>query len=234
MFFSLIIVFLLIIGLSGGGDFQESALEAQGVVEKSRYPYLLYLPKRYSKDQGKKWPLMIYLHGKSRRGDDLEKLKRYGPPAMISRGKEFPFIVASPQCPINESWNNDTWFISLYRELVRKYRIDSDRIYLMGMSLGGSGVWYTARKFPEYFAAIIPICGGGNPRLVCRIKNIPVWVFHGANDRIVPPERSKKMVDALKRCGGKVKLTLLENKGHDLHQVFHDERIYKWLLKHKK
>ena len=228
----------MIISLGGAddikGNIRGSASKVQEVYEKSRYKYLLYLPAGYNNSDERTWPLMIYLHGKSRRGDDLEKLKRYGPPAMIKRGREFPFIVASPQCPINESWNNDKWFIPFINELKGKYRVDSDRIYLVGMSLGGSGVWYTARKFPEYFAAIIPICGGGNPKLICEIKHIPVWAFHGEKDRIVPPEKSKNMVDALRRCGGDARLTLLKDKGHDLHQVFHDDKIYEWLLKHRK
>jgi predicted peptidase len=234
LLFSIVLVFLMIISLSGLGDILGSASPSPEGNNRSRYHYLLYLPKEYKNEQEKKWPLMIYLHGRSRRGDDLEKLKRYGPPAMIKRGKEFPLIVASPQCPINESWNNDKWFVPLLNELKSKYRIDSNRIYLVGMSLGGSGVWYTATKFPEYIAAIIPICGAGNPRLVCKMKHIPVWAFHGDNDRIVPPEKSKKMVEALTRCGGKARLTLLKNKGHDLHRVFHNEKIYEWLLKYKK
>jgi predicted esterase len=201
---------------------------------QSIYDYLIYLPKEYKADIHKKWPLLIYLHGKSRRGNDLERLKRYGPPALIKRGKEFPFVVVSPQCPTSDTWNNDRWFIPLHRELTRKYRIDQDRIYLIGMSLGGYGVWYTATTYPEYFAAIVPICGGGNPKLACRIKHIPIWVFHGRKDKIVLPEKSAEMVAAVKSCGGKVRFTLLENMGHDLHLVFHNEKIYTWLLKQRK
>jgi predicted peptidase len=223
----------MIVSFSGLGTTKESTSIDFAVYSKSRYEYLLYLPRDYPNGE-KKWPLMIYLHGSSRRGSDIEKLKKYGPPAMIKRGKDFPFIIASPQCPVGESWNNDKWFGRLFKELTHKYRIDTDRVYLIGMSLGGSGVWYTARKFPDYFAAIIPICGGGDPRLICRIKHIPVWAFHGAQDKVVPPEKSKAMVDALKKCGGEVQLTLLKNRGHDIHEVFHDYKIYKWLLKHKR
>jgi predicted peptidase len=209
---------------------QDSVSDSPLAPEGSKYRYLLYLPKEYEKDGAKKWPLLIFLHGKSLRGNNLEKLKRYGLPELIKRGKEFPFIVVSPQCPLGKSWNNNEWFLPLYRELTKKYRIDLSRIYLTGMSLGGYGVWYTAIRYPEYFAAIIPLCGGGDAKSVCRIKHIPVWTFHGKEDRIVLPEESKKLVDALERCGGNVRFTLLDKKGHDLHHVFHDNRIYMWLL----
>ena len=202
--------------------------------EKSEFRYLLYLPKDYKDDISKKWPLLIYLHGKSARGDNLEKLKRYGPPELIKRGKEFPFIVASPQCPVGQSWNNDKWFLPFYRSLAGQYRIDPNRIYLIGMSLGAYGVWYTAIKYPEFFAAIMPLCGGGDANKVCKIKHIPVWIFHGKEDKIVSPEKSKIMADALEKCGGDVRFTLLEGKGHDLHRVFHDNKIYMWLLEQSK
>jgi len=234
LLFSVLISLLVYLCLEGLPNTQDCESGPSLAHEESEYRYLLYLPKEYEKDSTKKWPLLIFLHGKSLRGNNLQKLKRYGLPELIKRGKEFPFIVASPQCPLGRSWNNDEWFIPLYRELTQKYRIDPNRIYLTGMSLGGYGVWYTAIRYPEYFAAIMPLCGGGDAKSVCRIKHIPVWTFHGKEDKIVLPEESKKMVGALERCGGNVRFTLLEEKGHDLHRVFHDNKIYMWLLKQSK
>jgi predicted peptidase len=234
LIFSVLISPFVFLCLEGFPSARDCGSGPAPALEESKYRYLLYLPKEYEKERAKKWPLLIFLHGKSLRGNNLERLKRYGLPEMINRGKEFPFIVASPQCPLGTSWNNDGWFIPLYRELTQKYRIDRNRIYLIGMSLGGYGVWYTAIRYPEYFAAIMPLCGGGDAKKVCRIKHIPVWTFHGKEDRIVLPEESRKMVRALERCGGNIRFTLLEAKGHDLHRVFHDNKIYMWLLKHRK
>lgn len=204
------------------------------VERNTAYRYLLYLPKDYEKQPYKKWPLLVYLHGKSRRGYNLEKLKKYGPPYLVSKGWNFPFIIVSPQCPPDRNWNKDDWFPPLLKELSSKYRIDQNRIYLTGMSMGGSGVWSLAIKHPGYFAAAIPLCGGWSTKNVKAMKNIPVWAFHGALDDIVPPSKTEEMVLALRNAGGKVKYTKLAGKGHSIHKVYEYKEIYKWLLAHKK
>ncbi len=198
------------------------------------YRYLLYLPKDYGRQPSREWPLLVYLHGKSCRGYNLEKLKRYGPPYLVSEGWNFPFIIVSPQCPPDRIWNTDDWFPSLYKSLTNKYRIDRRRIYLTGMSMGGSGVWALAIKHPEYFAAAIPLCGGWRTKNIKAMKRMPVWAFHGANDNIVSPKETEKMVYALRDAGGKVRYSKLKGKGHSIHKVYEYREIYEWLLKHRK
>jgi len=217
-------------------DFGASYRNAGKVVLEGNtvYRYLLYLPKDYRKQPSRKWPLLVYLHGKSCRGYNLEKLKRYGLPYLVSEGWNFPFIIVSPQCPPDRIWNTDDWFPSLYKGLPSKYRIDRNRIYLTGMSMGGSGVWMLAIKHPEYFAAAIPLCGTWRTKNIKAMKNIPVWAFHGALDRIVYPRETEKMVHALRKAGGKVRYSKLEGKGHSIHMVYEHKEIYEWLLKFSK
>lgn len=217
-------------------DFGASYRNSGGAVveENTVYRYLLYLPKNYRKKPSKRWPLLVYLHGKSCRGYNLEKLKAYGPPYLVSEGWHFPFIIVSPQCPPDRIWDTDDWFPSLYKKLSGKYRIDESRIYLTGMSMGGSGVWALAIKRPEYFAAAVSLCGGWRTENIKAMKNIPVWAFHGAKDKIVSPRRTEKMVDALRNVGGKVRYSKIEGKGHSIHKVYEYKEVYKWLLKHRK
>ena len=143
--------------------------------------YLLYLPQDYGKDTSKVWPLMVFLHGSGEAGSDIEKVKMHGPPKLIEQGKQYPFIVVSPQAPENEGWEPQV-IIRMIRGLQSKYKIDKERIYLTGLSMGGFGTWNIASKFPSVFAAIAPVCGGGDTTQVMKLKHLPVWCFHGAKD----------------------------------------------------
>ncbi|MEI6138845.1 MAG: dienelactone hydrolase family protein [Mariniphaga sp.] len=205
------------------------------IKEKSKtYPYLAYLPNGYDKSDTKVWPLIIYLHGSSCKGNNLERLKKYGPPFYLDRGMDVDAIVISPQCPSNKNWTAGTWFESFYQELKVKYNIDPSRVYLTGMSLGGFGTWDLASRYPEYFAAIMPLCGGGQTRMVETIKDIPTWVFHGEVDRKVNLRRSQEMVGALQDLGSRPKFSVLKGQGHGIQKVYSDQNIYKWLLSQHK
>jgi predicted peptidase len=115
------------------------------------------------------------------------------------------------------------------------YRVDPDRIYLTGLSMGGSGTWTLAGEYPEYFAAIVPICGSGDPQDAKRLKELPIWVFHGAKDEAVPLSRSEEMVKALKEEGAEVKFTIYPEAGHDSWtETYNNPELYQWLLKHKR
>ncbi len=152
--------------------------------------YLLYLPPDYDKHD--KWPLVLFLHGAGERGDDLNAVKRHGPPKLIEGGKQFPFIVVSPQCPKDHWWNNELVSLTaLLDDVVAKHKVDPDRVYLTGLSMGGFGTSALAGYTPNRFAALIPICGGGEPLLARAIKHVPVWAFHGGKDPIVPVKRSE-------------------------------------------
>src|SRR6185436_9807540 len=158
--------------------------------------YLLYLPKDYEKQAA--WPLVLFLHGAGERGDDLELVKVHGPPKLIAQGKDFPFIVVSPQCP-KDKWWEPIELLALLDEVGGKYKVDANRVYVTGLSMGGFGSWRLAFQAPNRLAAIAPICGGGESYWTKNFTNLPVWAFHGAKDAGVPVERSQAMVDALKK-----------------------------------
>jgi predicted peptidase len=197
--------------------------------------YLLYLPADYDKDSKKKWPLIMFLHGAGERGNNLEVVKKHGPPKMIAQGKSFDFIVVSPQCPNDMWWPEQTdLLISLLDEIEAKYRVDTDRVYLTGLSMGGFGTWTLAEKYPKRFAAIAPICGGSERIGASRLKKVPVWAFHGAKDNTVPLIRSQEMVDAVKKAGGDAKLTVYPEAEHDSWtETYNNPELYQWFLSHK-
>ncbi len=194
--------------------------------------YLLYLPKDYA--QKESWPLLLFLHGAGERGDNLDRVKIHGPPKLIEAGKDFPFVVVSPQCPGNRWWQPEDLTV-LLDEIVEKHKIDKDRICVTGLSMGGFGTWSLAAATPERFAALVPICGGGDPIWARRLGHVAVWVFHGAKDPVVPLERSERMVEALKKAGGNVKFTVYPDAGHDSWTAaYNDPELYKWLLEQKR
>lgn len=199
--------------------------------------YLLYLPKDYGKEQDKKWPLILFLHGAGERGSDVNVVKKHGPPKLVQGDQETPakqFIVVSPQCPEGRWWQPQE-VIALLDEITEKYKVDQDRVYLTGLSMGGFGTWDTAMRFPDRFAAIAPICGGGEPRRVGAIKKMPTWVFHGEKDNVVPIAQSEEMVDALKRAGGDPKFTRYPEANHDSWTVtYNNPELYAWFLEHKR
>lgn len=199
---------------------------------KVEMDYLLYLPKDY--DTKESWPLVLFLHGAGERGDDLELVKKHGPPKLISEGKDFPFIVVSPQCP-KDRWWEPIELVALLDDLQSKLKVDEDRIYLTGLSMGGFGTWRLAAFAPDRFAAIAPICGGGETHWAKYIAPLPVWAFHGAKDKGVPLERSEKMVEAIKKQGGNPKLTVYPEAEHDSWtETYNNPKFYEWLLENKR
>lgn len=196
--------------------------------------YLQYLPEGYSDNEDSPWPLLVFLHGAGERGSDLEKLKLHGPPKLIEQGKDFPFIIISPQTPLNSWWRGETvaWII---QEIVQELNVDKSRIYLTGLSMGGFGTWDTAMRFPHLFAAIAPICGGGDVSMVHNLKNMPVWNFHGEKDNVVKIESSDLLVNKLKETNTDVKYTIYPEAFHDSWTVtYENEELYEWLLSHSK
>lgn len=202
---------------------------------KAALAYLLYLPKDYGKEKDKKWPLVMFLHGSGERGDNVQKVAIHGPPKLAATTKDFPFILVSPQCPANSHWRPAD-LSALLDEVSGKYGIDADRLYLTGLSLGGFGTFATAIAYPDKFAAIAPVCGGGNPEQANEIKDVPTWVFHGDADTAVSVEKSKDMVEAMKAAGApEAKLTIYPGVGHDSWtQTYNDPKLYEWLLSHKR
>lgn len=191
--------------------------------------YLLYLPKDYN-ETDKEFPLVLFLHGAGERGDDIEKVKIHGLPKLINEGKDFPFIVVSPQCPDRMFWNTDI-LSKLLDEIEANYRVDKNRIYVTGLSMGGHGTWSLAIEQPNRFAAIAPVCGWADTSKASTIAHIPTWVFHGAKDVVVPVKSSEDMVAALKNYGSNVKLTIYPEANHDSWtETYNNEELYKWFL----
>ena len=216
----------------GQGDAGQQKPAELDRTSKVTLKYLIYLPKDY--DQKKAWPVLLFLHGSGERGDNLDLVKKHGPPKLIAAGKQFPFIVVSPQCP-NGRWWQPMELATLLDEIVEKYKVDQDRIYVTGLSMGGFGTWSLAAYQPSRFAAIVPICGGGEVYWADTLAHIPAWVFHGGKDTGVPPERSKQMVEALKKDGGNPKLTIYPEAGHDSWTAaYNTPELYEWLLQQKR
>ena len=151
----------------------------------------------------------------------------------MAGGKKFPFILVSPQSP-GRGWNPDT-LSALLDDVEKNYRVDKNREYLTGLSMGGYGTWALAAAQPHRFAAVAPICGGGNPKDAEKLKALPIWVFHGAKDPTVPLARSQEMVDALKSAGSEVKFTIYPDAVHDSWtETYDNPEFYTWLLSHTK
>lgn len=217
----------------------QKALSFNGAVHKRvEIDYLLHIPESYNTSKTAV-PLLLFLHGAGERGSDLKKVAPHGPPARIARGEwDYPFIVVTPQCPADAWWTDSLMTDSLEAlldDLERNYRIDENRIYVTGLSMGGFGTWRLATENPDRFAAIAPICGGGDPFHAKRIKDLPIWTFHGAKDEVVPILSTEVMVQALKKIGSEVIFTVYPETGHDSWvEAYDNPELYEWLLEQKK
>jgi len=195
-------------------------------------------------DASKEAPLLIYLHGMAWRGKDIGLIKRVSRWGLSKNADKQNLLLAMPQCDTDAKgeqkgrgrWKPDDVML-LLEYLKKNYKIDEDRVYLAGYSMGGFGTWACAAAEPKTFAAIAPIAGGGDPRTAEKIKHLPIWVFHGQKDTTVPHKRSQDMVDALKTAGAeKLNFTSYPDQGHNrvLGLAINHEELYKWLLTHKR
>ncbi len=223
----------VVIDRSGIGQFPALAtIVSSGSTPPSISSYLLYLPENYHWSS-RRWPLILSLHGAGATGDNLTRVRGEGLPHRVEAKRDLPFIIVAPQS-IHGGWNTDA-LNSLLTDVLTKYRVDADRVYLTGLSMGGYGTWAMAAAHPERFAAIAPICGGGDSSTIAQLKNLPTWVFHGAKDRVILPRESEKMVAALKQVGGDVKLTIYPELGHQSWSVTYDNPdLFRWLLAHRR
>jgi predicted peptidase len=201
-------------------------------------------------DSAKEYPLVLFLHGAGERGDDNQRQlihggRNFSDPQLRKR---HPAFIVVPQCPDDKKWVEVPWdgknhsmpgeaseslqlAFDLLGELGKEFSVDASRIYGVGLSMGGYGVWDILQRKPELLAAAIPICGGGDPAHVERFKSTPVWVFHGADDPVVTPDRSRTMVKALQEAGGRPIYTEYEGVGHDSWTATFDNRlVWDWLF----
>ncbi|CAA9585728.1 MAG: hypothetical protein AVDCRST_MAG86-3480 [uncultured Truepera sp.] len=189
-------------------------------------PYLLYTPKPAAK-----LPLILFLHGSGERGDDLDHVGDHGLSEILANLPEAALVVA-PQCPANARWTDHLHALeTILDAVIAEHPADKSRVYLTGLSLGGQGAWFLAARAPQRFAALVPVCGRSNPGAADRLKNLPTWTFHGADDNIVPLNESTKMVSALEAVGGTVKLTMYPGTGHNSWtRAYSEPELYMWLF----
>lgn len=203
------------------------------IIGKTDYPFWINLPEQKVLD--KKAPIIIFLHGKSLSGTDLNRVKRYGILRAIEKGRIIPAIVIAPQVA-SGAWNPDK-VLEVLKYVQKNYNTDLSRVYVCGMSLGAYGTLAFAGKYAKKITAAVAICGGGNEKDACTLATIPLWIQHGDKDFVVPISESKKIVNAIKCCNPKadVTFTIIPGGNHsNVENLFREDAIYDWMLKQRK
>lgn len=202
------------------------------ISDKSGFPYIAYIPENTSSHPA----LLIQLHGAEERGiggSDLDKVLVHGFAKIVNDNNLHDCILIMPQCPLDSFWVAKIESIKNFIDnIIQEFSVDTNRIYLCGLSMGGFGTWYTAMAYPELFAAIAPCCGGGMAWNAQSLK-MPVWAFHGLNDTVVSPNQTMEMVEALKNNNPNLKWDLYEGVGHDSWNKAFSEQTLSWMLSHK-
>ena len=200
-----------------------------------RVPYLLFLPADYEKNAERRWPLLLYLHGGSLRGNDIESVRKLGLPHKLETNPNFPFVVVSPQCPAGEIWTDVEALGALLDRIQADYRIDSNQVYATGHSMGARGALYLAYRQPERFAAVVAL-SPLSPIVAWKdnLAKLPVWIFHGKNDTLAPVPDTQELVVGIESAGGHARLDILPDRDHFILDVYDRPEIYKWLLRQKR
>ena len=232
---------------------ENSSLMTQKVGDQ-KLQHLVQSPGENTKKPVTGWPLILFLHGYGERGDDIRKVKKHGPPKLIGQFDSLAgCVIISPQCPKNSWWRVETLKALLEEVIARREDIDRKRLYVTGLSMGGYGIWSFISHYPNYFAAAIPICGGGNPfhlpanrppfksgiknefKAVSLkyAKNLPLWAFHGTKDRSVPIKETEILIRVLREAGStEVRFTSYLGAGHVAawEKAYDDPAVWKWLF----
>lgn len=221
------LLFLLVIRLFSFGQISE-------IIGKSSYPFLLSIPDTSVVILKK--PLLIFLHGRSLSGNNLQTVRKYGIIHEIDKGRKIPGYVIAPQVKAGESWNPEK-LNELLNFMIANYEVDTNRVYVAGMSLGGYGTLHFVGKYSSRIAAAAAFCGGGNPKDACSLGTVPLWIIHGTADKAVPYSESQKMARAIENCTGKDKLTFttITGGGHGSpEKYFRMDSFYSWLWSFQK
>jgi len=207
--------------------------QLQPIYNQAEYPFWLHLPS--DSILKSKPPILIFLHGRSLSGNNLELVKKYGVIHEIEKGRSIPAIVIAPQVPAGKSWEPEK-ILSVLQFVQRTFNTDTNRVYVAGMSLGAYGTLGFAGAYPEIVTAAVALCGGGNPKDGEALSTIPVWIQHGNRDSAVPLSESQKMVNAIKTCTDEnLKFTIVPGANHgDLERVFRTDELYDWLFQFEK
>ncbi|REL24898.1 phospholipase [Rhodohalobacter sp. SW132] len=220
--------------------------------EGDKLPYRLLLPEQF--EDGKNYPLVLFLHGMGERGSDNEAQLTWGVEAFAKEDfrQEHPAIVIAPQAPDDDYWANLDWrnegsglmekptkplqmAYDLVQQIADEMPVDKNRIYITGLSMGGFGTWDLITRYPDTFAAAMPVCGGGDPSKAHLIKDLPIWTFHGAQDNVVPVELSRDMVQAIREAGGTPGYTEYPHVDHfSWIPAYEDRFALEWLFEQKK
>jgi predicted peptidase len=208
----------------------------EGTAQRSvRLQYLLFLPADYNRETRRQWPLILYLHGGSLRGDNIERLRTLGLPHRLQHNRQFPFVVVAPLCAEGEIWSDADALVQLVDEVVRNYRVDNKRVYVTGHSMGGRGALYLAYKCPERFAAVVamsplsPITAWAK-----QLHNLPLWTIHGAKDTAAPIADSEELVHAIEAAGGHPRFTRLADRDHFILDLYDKNEVFDWMLEHSR
>jgi predicted peptidase len=227
-------------------------------VGSKTYKYQVYVPKGFTPE--KSWPVVFFLHGAGERGADGERQTDIGLPARIREMKDFPAVVVMPQCSPNTWWGDPEMEAQAFAALeksMKEFHGDPERVYLTGLSMGGYGAWAFGYKYPEKFAALVPVCGGvvANRRFITpppwhplsktpddpygetasRLTKIPIWAFHGEADPRVPVTESRKLTEAVKTRGGNVRYTEYAGVAHNSwDRAYWEDELLPWLLAQRK
>ena len=240
-----------LVSVAAAADAEYEAAVFKGEGDKT-LNYRLLKPQNY--DAAKKYPLVLFLHGAGERGNDNKaQLKHVAGVFLLPENREkFPCFVLAPQCPSNEKWADVNWgakthslpekaassmalTLATIEQLKKQYSIDGKRLYVMGLSMGGYGTWDVVARYPEMFAAAVPICGGGDEAQAEKLVKLPIWCFHGGNDTVVPTARSRNMIEAIKKAGGNPKYTEFPGVGHDSWTpATKDAELLPWLFGQKR
>jgi predicted peptidase len=224
--------------------------EPREFVGSVKVPLKYRLLKPWGYEHGKKYPLIVFLHGAGERGDDNVITLKHAAKDLAdeARRKEYPSYVLVPQCPTDKKWSDVDWSLptstlpeepsesmrsvkELIDEMIENAGVDPDRVYLTGLSMGGYGTWDAIARYPNFFAAAAPICGGGDPATANRFAGLPIWCFHGAKDSVVKVSRSREMIEAIQKTGGKVLYTEYPEAQHDSWtETYSNSELYRWLF----
>ena len=213
----------------------------------NKLPYRFLKPAKI--EAGKTYPLLIFLHGAGERGDDNKAQLKHSVADIVKLASEkHPFFMIAPQCPKDKRWVEVDWganshsmpekpsvplslLIDVINKVSKDFPVDPKRIYVMGISMGGFGTWDAISRYPGMFAAAIPVCGGGDTDQAEKLVKIPIWVFHGAADTVVKTQRSRDMVEAVKKTGGELKYTEYPGVGHgSWGQTFSNPEVIEWIF----
>lgn len=247
------VVLMLAAGEARADAFEERTVAVMEEGREVEFRYRLMGPAAIEPDE--QYPVVLFLHGAGERGSDNGKQLTYLPTwlAEPELRRKYPCFVVAPQCREGSRWADFDWSdkkstpqqpqpttdlaaaVAALDAVIKTEPVDVDRVYLTGLSMGGYGSWDLAARMPERFAAVIPICGGGDEATASKVAKLPIWCFHGAADEVVPVARSRSMVEAVKAAGGDVKYTEFETVRHNSWTpAYQDPATLDWLFKQRR